>query len=283
MRVLALLSLLWMCLAAPAGAQTDEASSAWSKGTHSQIRLVAGGRTGDGGYRIGVEIQLVGGFKTYWRVPGDAGIPPTFDWSASSNVGAVSLRWPAPKRFVDAGVTTIGYKDRVIFPVVVRAVEAGKPVVVTLNLDYAVCDRICIPAKGSATIRLPDAAETVHTPALNAFREQTPRVGEPGKPNGKLGLMAAAFAAEGTRKTVDVTISVPAGGSLTDAFMEGPDGWLFGPPQLVSTDGETTRLRLTIEDKPKNVVGMVPLVLTLTGSPGAIETRFDLDISTLRP
>lgn len=270
-------------LSTPARAQQDDAASAWSSGTHSQVRLVAGGRTSDGGYRVGVEIRMNGDFKTYWRVPGDAGVPPVFDWSASSNMGSVSLRWPAPRRFVDAGVTTLGYRDRVIFPAVIRAVDAGKPVTVTLNLDYAVCDRICIPAKGTVTMRLPEAAETSQTAILASFRERTPRAVEPGKINGQLGLHTASFVMAGGRKAVEITIGVPAGAAFEDAFLEGPDGWLFGAPELVSTDGERVVLRVSIDDKPKNVVGAIPIVLTLTGKPHASEIRFDLDIATLRP
>lgn len=276
-----LLGLVGLC--APAMAQQDEAVSAWSRSSHSQMRLIAGGRTSDGGYRIGVEISMNAGFKTYWRMPGDAGIPPSFDWSASSNMGSVALRWPAPVRFVDAGVTTLGYKDRVIFPAVVRAVDTAKPTVITLNFDYAVCERICIPAKGSATIRLPDAQETSQTAALNLFRAQTPRTVEPGKNGDQLGLRSAVVVAIGGRKAVEISVSTPAGGKLEDAFLEGPDGWIFGAPELVSTDGEQTVLRLSVEDKPKSIVGVVPIVLTLTGKPQASEVRFDLDFSTPRP
>lgn len=283
MRFLALLLAGLLALAAPSRAQQEEAASAWSRGTHSEIRLIAGGRAPDGGYRVGVEIRMKPGFKTYWRMPGDAGIPPSFDWSSSRNVGSVSLRWPAPERFVDAGVTTIGYKDRVIFPVLVRPADAAKPVEITLNLDYAICDRICIPARGTATLALPDAAETAQSAALNAFRDRVPKLGEPGKNNGFLGLMSAVFVRDGTRKAVEITVSQAQGATVADAFLEGPEGWLFGMPKLVSTDGEVSLLRLPVEDKPKNVVGMVPLALTLTGPAQASEVRFDLDISNPRP
>ena len=56
------------------------------------------------------------GWKTYWRMPGDAGIPPQFDWSGSQNVKSVEVLWPAPQRFIDSGGETVGYKDRVVFP-----------------------------------------------------------------------------------------------------------------------------------------------------------------------
>jgi suppressor for copper-sensitivity B len=228
---------------------------------------------------VGVEIKLKGMFKTYWRVPGDAGVPPVFDWSSSKNAGSIALRWPVPARFVDAGVTTIGYKDRVIFPAVVRAAEPGKPLTLTLALDYAVCDRICIPAKASATLALPEAAETDQTSQLDAFRALTPRMVEPGKGNGGLGLGAVSWIPEKGRQAVELTVTMGAGASLGDAFLEGPDGWLFGAPQQLMIEGDKVQLRVPVDDKPKGAVGIVPLILTLAGKPNAAEIRFDLDIS----
>ena len=267
----------------PAAAQVDEAVSGWSQSSHSAVRLLAGGRNSDGAYRIGVEIRMKEGFKTYWRAPGDSGVPPVFDWTQSGNAGSVSVRWPSPTRYVDGGVTTVGYKDRVVFPVVIRAGDPGKPVTAALKLDYAVCDRICIPAKAEIALKLPDAAETSQTADLDTFRALVPRAREAGKLDDKLGLIAAAYVPEKSQKAVDVTIALPAGNSLTDVFMEGPDGWLFGTPALVQSDGDKVTMRVPIDDRPKNIVGLVPVILTITGKPQSSEVRFDLDIPSAKP
>jgi DsbC/DsbD-like thiol-disulfide interchange protein len=270
-------------LALPAAAQTEDVASVWSQSSHSAVRLIAGGRNSDGAYRIGVEIRMKEGFKTYWRMPGDAGVPPVFDWTGSENLGSVSVRWPAPRRYMDGGVTTIGYKDRIVFPTVIRAAEAGKPITTTLKLDYAVCDRICIPAKAEVALKLPAAPETTHTPDIDIFRALVPRNKEPGKLDDKLGLISAALGPDTGRKAVDVTISVPQGATLGEAFLEGPDGWLFGTPALLQSESDKVTLRVPIEDRPKNVVGLVPVVLTLSGTPQSSEIRFDIDIAPAKP
>src|SRR5690349_24665649 len=80
-------------------------ASAWEQDTHSATRLIAGDGTrlaADGAWRAGVEIKLGRGWKTYWRYPGDSGVPPRFDFSGSSNVKAVNVLWPTPHRFRDA-------------------------------------------------------------------------------------------------------------------------------------------------------------------------------------
>ena len=60
--------------------------------------------------RAGIEIRLDPGWKTYWRYPGDSGVPPTLDFAGSENVKSVTALWPAPQRFADgAGGHSIGY------------------------------------------------------------------------------------------------------------------------------------------------------------------------------
>ncbi|MGL4437674.1 MAG: protein-disulfide reductase DsbD domain-containing protein [Bosea sp. (in: a-proteobacteria)] len=274
---------LGVLLALPVAARAESVDSGWSQASHSAVRLVAGGRNSDGAYRIGVEIRMKEGFKTYWRMPGDAGVPPVFDWTASENLGSVSVRWPAPQRYVDGGVTTIGYKDRVVFPVVIRAADTGKPTTTTLKLDYAVCERICIPAKADVVLKLPAAPDTAHTADLDAFRALVPRTKEAGKLDDKLGLISAAFLPEKGQKSVDVTVAVPPGAVLDDAFLEGPDGWLFGTPKVIQSENDKLILRVPIDDRPKNVSGLVPVVLTLSGKPQSTEIRFDIDIVAAKP
>lgn len=270
-------------LALPAAAQTEDVASVWSTASHSAVRLIAGGRNGDGAYRIGVEIRMKEGFKTYWRMPGDSGVPPVFDWTDSENLGSVAVRWPAPTRYVDDGVATIGYKDRVIFPILIRSADSAKPVKTTLKLEYAVCERICIPAKAEVVLKLPSANETLHSSDLDTFRALVPRSKEPGKLDDRFGLIAAVFVPEKARKSVDVTVAVPAGATLGDVFLEGPDGWLFGTPAVVQTEVDKTILSIPIEDRPRNVVGLVPVVLTLSGKTQSSEIRFDLDIVAAKP
>jgi DsbC/DsbD-like thiol-disulfide interchange protein len=93
-----------------------------------------------------VNLDLAPGWKTYWRSPGDAGIPPSFDWSGSQNVASVRIHWPAPSVFHTNGMQSIGYHDRLLLPVEVQPIDPALPVVLKLRLDLGVCDEICLPA-----------------------------------------------------------------------------------------------------------------------------------------
>lgn len=93
----------------------------------------------------GVEIALNPGWKTYWRVPGDSGIPPRFDFSASINLADAEVLYPAPARFSDGYGEILGYSADVVFPLRVRAIRPDAPVTLAITLDFGVCERVCIP------------------------------------------------------------------------------------------------------------------------------------------
>src|SRR3954465_8485498 len=104
-RLAVLLGALVLAAAAVAGE-----ASPWIQGHHSRARLVAGGA--DGAARLAaVESVLGRGFNTYWRNPGESGLPQAFDWSASENVAMAEVLWPAPTRFEDAGGVSYGYAN----------------------------------------------------------------------------------------------------------------------------------------------------------------------------
>lgn len=82
-----------------------------------EIEVLDGGMTPRGTYMGALRVKLQPGWKTYWRAPGDAGIPPSFSWRGARNVGALSITWPAPEVFLTSGYRTIGYHDQLVLPV----------------------------------------------------------------------------------------------------------------------------------------------------------------------
>ncbi len=87
-------------------------ASPWQRDGHSAVRLLAGSRSG-AVLLGGIAFQLQPGWKTYWRTPGNSGVPPRFDFSKSENIEAVTVLWPAPMKFDDgAGGHSLGYQTR---------------------------------------------------------------------------------------------------------------------------------------------------------------------------
>src|SRR5436190_1739448 len=112
--------------------------SPWDDDLQSAARLIAARAHNESGgrvFRAGIEIKLKEGWKTYWRYPGDSGVPPALDFSQSQNVKTVTVLYPAPARFPDgAGGSSIGYTGVVILPLHVVPQDAGKPVQLNLKL-----------------------------------------------------------------------------------------------------------------------------------------------------
>ncbi|MFD2029720.1 protein-disulfide reductase DsbD domain-containing protein [Ancylobacter dichloromethanicus] len=148
--------------------------SAWSAPQGTAARLVAGGSE-DGTLLGGVEIRLAPGLKTYWRYPGDSGVPPHFDWSGSHNVEAVEVLWPAPVRFDDGGSFSIGYKHDVVLPLRITPKDRARPVELKLNLDFAVCGKICQPANAALGLAVPAGGAGAPSPALLQALATVPR------------------------------------------------------------------------------------------------------------
>lgn len=149
-------------LAAPALATTQDDVLA------AQLR--PGWQMENGGHMAAVELQLAPGWKTYWRSPGDAGIPPSFDWSGSQNVKSVRIHWPAPEVFEANGMQTIGYHERLVLPVEVTPLDPAQPVRLSVVMALGVCDEICLPAtvELASDLATPGAPDTSIDAALKA-------------------------------------------------------------------------------------------------------------------
>lgn len=136
------------------------------------LRVLSGGQNSDGRLIGGLHIQMQEGWRTYWRVPGEGGIPPRFDWSRSRNLESLRIAWPVPNVYYTFGYRSIGYKDELVLPLLVRPKDASKPVALNARIEIGVCESVCIPTTLRATGRL-DREEGAATPLLrDALRNQ---------------------------------------------------------------------------------------------------------------
>lgn len=120
-----------------------------------EMRVLPGWRTASGVHMAGLEVRMRPGWKTYWRAPGDSGIPPQFDWRRSGNLTGVEIVWPTPSVTVDDGLRTIGYKDSVILPIRVAPGRAGQDVKLNGRVEMGVCKDVCVPVELQVTGTLP--------------------------------------------------------------------------------------------------------------------------------
>ena len=217
-----------LSVACGATAAHAEDASPWQRDSHSAVRLLAGSRSG-GVLLGGIAIQLQPGWKTYWRTPGDSGVPPRFDFSKSENVEAVTVMWPAPMKFGDgAGGVSLGYKQQVVLPLRIVAKNGDKPLTLRAQIHYAVCEKLCIPVEASAELPFASVAST-EDGALSAALDTVPKPANVGDPNP---LTIRDVKREG-KTTVLVDVSAPAGKEV-NLFVEGPTpDWALPVPKLV--------------------------------------------------
>jgi len=155
-RSAALLGIWAMSLIAASSASATDDASPWDGDTRSAVRLIAGSSPApeQAAIRAGIAIRLKNGWHTYWRYPGDAGVPPRFDFAGSQNAKSVEVRWPAPQRISEQGLVAIGYTGDLILPLAIVPQNRAKPVKLRLKLDYAVCETLCVPAEGQVELVL---------------------------------------------------------------------------------------------------------------------------------
>jgi DsbC/DsbD-like thiol-disulfide interchange protein len=263
----------------PHATQASEASP-WDSGTHSSVRLIGAGAVRDQGavrLRAGVEIQLRPGWKTYWRYPGDSGVPPRFDFARSENVRDVTVLWPAPERFSDGSGGSIGYAEAVIFPLLITPADERKPVLLRVDLDFGVCEKLCIPVDAKLELRL-GANATAHDPLLAAHEARVPLRVAIG-PREPLAIVAVRRDAGRSPARVLVDVAAPAVRNV-DLFAEGPTAeWALPLPQPVEGPSVgVKRFMFELDGLPPGATAAGAAVrLTAVSTTSAIEVVAHLD------
>jgi DsbC/DsbD-like thiol-disulfide interchange protein len=270
-------TLLMSTLAIEACAQDASAhdASPWQRDGHSSVRLLAGSRSG-AVLLGGIAFQLQPGWKTYWRTPGDSGVPPRFDFSKSENIEAVTILWPAPMKFDDgAGGHSLGYHDQVVLPLRIVAKNTDKPVTLRAAVNYAVCDKLCVPVEADVELAFTSVASTEDS-ALFAALDTVPKPANVGDPNP---LTIRDVKREG-KSAVLVDVVAPSEAGNISLFVEGPTpDWALPVPKLLEhSPPGVKRFTFELDGLPPdtNPEGAA-LKLTLIGGDRSYEFNINLD------
>ncbi|MEW5729681.1 MAG: protein-disulfide reductase DsbD domain-containing protein [Pseudomonadota bacterium] len=219
-------------LAAGMARAAEPGASDWAVNDAGQVRLVsATTATGDAAsLRLGLQFDLKPGWKIYWRTPGDAGYPPKLDWSGSENLGTPEIRWPAPKRFVLAGLQNHGYADEVVLPVDVPVARPGEPARAVARLDYLACAQICVPMEAELALDLPagPAAPSAFLHDIGRFDALVPGDGA------RHGLAVERLEAVGDGDAAFLRATIRSATPLEhpDIFVEPPEVASFDQPRV---------------------------------------------------
>ena len=269
-----------ICALASTVASAAPVGAAGMASQPSTARIIDAGpaaELGAPGLRLaGIAVTLDPNFITYWRTPGDAGVPPAFDFTGSTNVKAARIEYPAPHKFDEAGAEAFGYSDGVIFPLLITPQDPAQPIALDLAFDYAVCANVCLPAKAHLRAAL-DGPPSSEAGLVRGALAEVPQAREVG---GAEPLRIDRVTPEGNGGfTVEAT-TPDAGATL---FAESPDGWFFKASAGSPRPNGRVAFSVILLDKPSGTLPTTPLRLTLVGSSGSIEVPVRLDAKPVTP
>ncbi|WP_429646636.1 protein-disulfide reductase DsbD family protein [Skermanella aerolata] len=249
------------------------ASGPWQQTDTVEGRLIAAVEgTGEGAgtldrVPLGLHLKMKPGWKTYWRSPGDAGLPPQVSWDGSGNLAGTDFRWPAPHRFTLFGIETFGYDGEVIFPITARPAQAGQPLDLKASIDLLVCSDICVPQHLDLTLQVPAgpaASSGADANLIARFASYVPGDGAAS------GLAVESVRASGKGLEVVATAREPF--VDPDVFVENAAGAVLGAPTVAFSDGDR-RITITLPPTGQPVVlDGLPVTLTLVDGARSLET-----------
>lgn len=172
-----------------------------------RMEVLPGWDTGDGRRMAALRLTLAPGWKTYWRSPGAAGLPPVLDFAASRGIAGVEAHWPVPHVFHLGGLRSIGYAGTVTIPL--ELALAGGPARLEGEVEIGVCQDVCVPVRLPVALDLPDGEGGRRDPAIAAALVDRPMTAA------EAGARATCAVEPGADGGLDLTLRVaipPQGG-----------------------------------------------------------------------
>jgi DsbC/DsbD-like thiol-disulfide interchange protein len=189
----------------------------------ARMRLIAAAGVAQGIYHAAAVIETAPLAITYWRQPGEAGVPPRFSFEGSENLASAEVLYPSPSRLEEGGSEAFGYRGGTAFPIHVTPRDANLPTRLKLTADFAVCEAICIPVRATADLVLPRSGMDEGANALvEAADARVPAILGPRDFAAKAMIAPKKGAVKPTW-----TLSWKDAAGLVDVFVEAPEGYYF--------------------------------------------------------
>jgi DsbC/DsbD-like thiol-disulfide interchange protein len=198
----------------------------------AELTILPGWREADGTHVTALRIDLAEGWKTYWRAPGDTGIPPEFAFSGAG-ITAVQPHFPVPDVYETFGMRSIGYADSVIFPLRIAVPQDGGAIDVSGQIQIGVCDDICIPVTFDFATILPPVG--MADPTILAALHDRPLT------RAEAGVLSVTCAispiSDGLQVTTQITMP-PAGGQEFVVVETGDPAIWVSEPEITRDGGQ---------------------------------------------
>ncbi|EEA94093.1 protein-disulfide reductase DsbD domain-containing protein [Pseudovibrio sp. JE062] len=263
-------------LSASVSSALSSSVSEWVIVQGGAVRLIrASEPTPDGLYRGGIEFRLEDGWHTYWRYPGEAGIPTEASFVNSVNIASAELMFPAPKAYSDGFSTSLIYSEKVVLPVLLKRMDDARPAILNANLTFGICKDICIPGQAEVSLVFPAVTmkdEVADKLVNDAFALVPIAQGDLPSQFPEIKVVG-----EGKERQIEISAKVPAKEKAPELFVEGPAGSYHGVPKLTSVKKGKAHWTLPYIGLPEDV-SELELRLTLVTKDGAFEETQNVSV-----
>jgi thiol:disulfide interchange protein DsbD len=225
---------------------------------------------------LGLQIQHQPHWHTYWKNPGDSGLPTTLDWTLPAGVQAGSIQWPTPKKLPLGPLLNYGYDGALLLPVAVTlpADFSAEGLDVKLHAEWLVCKDVCIPESGDFALRVPTQAATAGHAALFAAAVAAQPQDQP--------RTQAAVSFDGTSMVVRVTGLPTVWQGRELSLLPETAGLLqTAAPQQNRWSADAWTARMTLDPQRSAAPGALAAVLIADGQPAGL--RLQLPVSAAWP
>jgi DsbC/DsbD-like thiol-disulfide interchange protein len=244
-----------------AGSPVHASSSDWFETDGARVRLVTTGKPNEEGRLLGIlDIELKPGWKTYWRDPGDAGVPPTLDVSTNPNIAKAEFDFPAPQRHDEGDFKWAGYDYPVALPVTFTLKDPAGPAMIDAGVFLGVCETICVPVQAKLAF---DPADDPDNPddasAVSAAFAAIPSAATP--------VFGVKVAEKASDAKVVLEAVFPGNPATAELFVAGGDGYVLTVPVKEERDGKTFfSLEVTRPDEKPSGPGLHYTLVTDAGA-----------------
>ncbi len=197
-----------------------------SPGELLDLHVLTGWQNANGTHTAALRIILHDGWKTYWRAPGEAGIPPRFDWLSSENLAAVEVSWPTPKLISTNGARAIGYERSVTLPLTLTPDKKGQSITLSGQIDLGICKEICVPVTVAFSQKLPMGISKRDPRIVAALAERPYSAAEGGVTRVACRISPIEG---GLRLTAEIDLPSVGGSEAAIVETDNPDIWVSQP------------------------------------------------------
>lgn len=267
---------LWAAFAAVLGLALPASVAASPPEALRQASILPGWTTDTGAHMAALHITLAPGWKTYWRAPGESGIPPRLDFSGSVNLAEARAHWPVPSVIEGAGLRTIGYTGELLLPIEAVPLRAGAPVELVADIEIGICDDICVPVSLRLSADLPgDRSDggpgrgTAHAAPIAAALASRPLSA------GEAGLGAVRCTVEPVSDGLRLHADIETARAAEAAAVELPDPGIWVSQAVLAPGAAGLRVSADLVPPPGQPLALdrSAVTITLLGGSGAVEIR----------